>query len=169
MFLDTNIKTRVSRLSVNEFGLLYNGLINLANPGDLSALWSGLEDEAKQMLVQKSDTDLLGTMATELNLPYISTDVVEGFDYFSHISSEIKNKRMVIVIFRNPTNHTERHACVAYKVNEIGFFGNNIYVFNPWGNDIVISDFPSRYFNLNNGTSKPEMNWEIDSYITFNY
>ena len=109
-------------------------------------------------------------MAKDFNLPYALTDVVEGSNYFFNISSEIKNKRMVIVIFRNPTNYTERHACLAYKFNEISFFGNSIHVFNPWGNDIVIDDFPSQYsFDLNNGTRKPKMNWEIDSYITFNY
>lgn len=169
----TTKKTKWQELNLENSGLLYNGLMNLETESELRGLLTGMrltDDNVKKMFGQKSDRGLLDIVCNDIGLKYEIKDAQKNYtECFQDIIKQIKDcRRMVIIIFRNPINVTEQHACLAYKCDD-SFF-SNVFVFNPWGNEILINAYSTpSLININSNTGQEQMLWKIVNYITFDY
>ena len=76
---------------------------------------------------------------------------------------------MVIVIFENPEDTRQTHACVAYRADLDGGTLASLKIFNPWGNKIEIDKYnKGPMVNILNDDDRP-FYWQIISYIALDY
>ena len=171
----------------------FDGLLTAASTDILSSVWNSLEDNAKKLIKQTTDNELLDIVEniTSLQWEYHGVDATAHDDVVNYktaidnIAEEIYNKRMAILIFEDTTKPNETHACIATKsVENGGTHINIITVYNPWGCYQVISANPRNPYTsqkndgLNDNVNplikiaKPPFDketWQLRGYYTFTY
>jgi hypothetical protein len=161
-----------------EFNLL-NGLLWSTKGTDLQTLvWEKLNDNTRKMIVQDSPQAVLDTVqhmtstgAADSGLKGTIVNVADYATALNEIANEIREKRMVIVFFRNPADLSESHACVVSGACFDGAGGSlaAVGIYNPWGCAVVTTPTGGSTFNIDTRPGGIKRNWELFQYVKFNY
>ena len=124
-----------------KFNLL-NGSLGVALEDEMDDLWQHLNANTRKMIVQDSAQAVLNRIQQDTGIIGNVHNITSQAEYLvaalNNIVAEIEtNNRMVILVFQNMNNRQEAHACVAYATKRDDTQQHKlqrIYVFNPWGN-----------------------------------
>lgn len=182
---DKDLCTVLKTTDFNARFNIFKGFLSLLTEEELSILWDELTGDLKRIIVGKDSEVVFGELQS-ISSP--ENSVNSGVDYtvksvtnykqnLKEILNEIKQKRMVFMFFRNPHNHKESHACVAFagniiNSNELELLPNEyVYIYNPWGCLVKIDNNtdPGRICNIDTRPNVNPMNWEFYEYVKFNY
>ena len=158
-----------------KFNLL-NGLLGVALEDEMDDLWQHLDANTRKMIVQDSAQAVLNRIQQDTGIIGNIHNITSQAEYeaaLNNIVTEIEtNNRMVILVFQNMNNRQESHACVAYATKRDDtplHNGQEINVFNPWGNLINMTQTDhGPLFNITPTPVAPR-SWLLNRYVTFNY
>jgi hypothetical protein len=166
---NANLHDRIQKAGSTARLNLFDGLMAVASRNSLQAMWDGLNDKPRKMIQGVSDDAVLKevkriTSATGSGLVGEVHNIEEGSHdvALTAIKDDVyNNRRAVIMIFQNPANSDERHACVVFgAANDAP---GHLAVYNPWGDTFFLKTTSDAVVDMRGHDLK------MVQYITFNY